>query len=155
MTKRFSILRAKLQELESKLHDALLLHPPESDHQHQHQNHNQTHHANNLSEDIKQKFGFIKNLLSAEISSSPPSKPHHLQHVAHRIASLEEAFLKWDTSSCSCTDSCFHDDGEATGEVGVAVADFAETEDFPEGFKAMVEPQGEKQETSLPLWLLF
>ncbi|XP_028753505.1 uncharacterized protein LOC114713085 [Neltuma alba] len=162
MTKRCSILQSKLQELESKLHEALLLH----DHDDQHQY---------LAEDIKQKFVFIKSLLSAEISSSPPASttPHHLQHVARRIHQLEDAFLKWHSSrgfsggeefevasSCSCTESCFNDDGgEAGGELNVA--EFAEPEEFPEGCKAMVEwketeecPEGfdDEKEKAMAKW---
>ncbi|KAI9081606.1 hypothetical protein K1719_036492 [Acacia pycnantha] len=140
MTKRCSILQSKLQELECILRDALLLHDDDDRHQ-------------ELSEDIKQKFVFIKSLLSAEITSSPAvsTTPHHLQHVARRIQILEDGFQKWHSSrdfsgaeelevasDCSCTDSCFNDDGgEAVGEL--SVAEFAELEEFPDDSKAMVE----------------
>ncbi|XP_054814366.1 uncharacterized protein LOC129314909 [Prosopis cineraria] len=140
MTKRCSILQSKLNELESRLRDALLLH----DHDDQHQF---------ISEDIKQKFVFIKSLLSAEISSSPSSSttPHHLQHVGQRIQQLEHSFLRWDSSrdfsggeefevasSCSCTESCFNDDGGDAG-AELCVDAFAEPEEFPDDSKAMVE----------------
>lgn len=144
MTKRCSILQSKLDELESILHDALIHHDKEDKHK-------------ELSEEIKQRFVFIKSLLSAEISSSPPAptKPHHLLHVSNRIHVLEDAFLKWHSSkedmsqdfdvasSCSCTESCFNDDVVEGGDE-VSVVEFVEPEeDFPVGSNAVVEWKGD------------
>ena len=146
MTKRYSILQSKLHELESILDD-LLLHGPET----------QSH--DSLSKDIKQKIAFIRNLLSAEVASHP-SKPHHLQHISHRLATLEKAFHDWDTyrtlsyeeldkdSTCSCTESCLNDDGEALHEAGLVVFEDPE-ELFHDhvGDKALVEFNGSVVET--------
>ncbi|KAJ7949571.1 putative Transmembrane protein [Quillaja saponaria] len=130
MTESFSVLQKKLQELESALNDALLL-PSET----------QCHHI--VSEGIKQRFIFIKNLLAAEIGSHP-SKPQYLQHIVKRLDKLEKAFEEWDSfrtlafdqienaSTCSCTDSCFNDDGEAFDEMGSP--NFEDPEKFSQGF---------------------
>lgn len=156
MTKTDSVLESKLQELESILNE---LHH----HHHPHDDQTQTPSNTDLSEDFKQKLVFIKNLFSAEISSSPPSKRHHLQHVAQRIKRLEETLQILDSrrefsydqlekgSSCSCTDSCINDDVEAVGEVGVT--EFTEPEELSEGLnKAMVEWKGEEKQTSFALF---
>lgn len=130
MTKSYSILQAKLQELESILDELLLLDPD----------------TQSLSKDIiKQKLDFIGNLLSAEVASHP-SKPHHLHHISQKLAALDKFFHAWDASrtfpheefdkdsSCSCTESCLNDDGEALGLVPEFVGD-----------KALVEFNGEKE----------
>lgn len=80
MTQRYSTLRAKLEELESILNDALLKGPEAHSH-----------------DDIKQKLAFIRNLFSAEVaaassSSSNPSRPHHLHHISQKLATLEKKF---------------------------------------------------------------
>ncbi|KAF7824877.1 putative transmembrane protein [Senna tora] len=134
MSKRCSVLEARLRELESIVHDLFLRH--------------QSDHRIDFSEDERQKFAFVKNLLSAEISSSPPSnKPQRrLQRLAKRVAKLEDAFSnqQFDLmmhSSCSCTESCFEP---------LTMVESTETEDFPEGNdgekkeeQAMVEWEGE------------
>lgn len=61
MTKRYSILQRKLQELESELSQRFSL--PAT-----------TACSQLLLEDIEQRFAFLKNLLSAEVASHP-SKP--------------------------------------------------------------------------------
>ena len=111
ITKRYAILQKKLKELESEL-DQLFSLPPE------------TPYNQRFSQDIQQRFLFLKNLLSAEIASRP-RKPYHLQHIAQRLLELEAAFQEWDSfqtsaldhvekgSTCSCTESCLNDDGEA------------------------------------------
>ncbi|XVE63895.1 hypothetical protein DITRI_Ditri07aG0057800 [Diplodiscus trichospermus] len=110
MTKRYGILQKKLKELESQLHQLFSL-PPE------------TPYHQRFSQDIQQRFLFLKNLMSAEIASRP-RKPYHLQHIAKRLLELEAAFQEWDRfqtsaadhvdkcSTCSCTESCLNDDGE-------------------------------------------
>ncbi|XWS36946.1 hypothetical protein CRYUN_Cryun19dG0001400 [Craigia yunnanensis] len=111
MTKRYAILQKKLKELESEL-DQLFSLPPE------------TPYNQRFSQDIQQRFLFLKNLLSTEIASHP-RKPYHLQYIAQRLLELEAAFQEWDSfqtspldhvekgSTCSCTESCLNDDGEA------------------------------------------
>ncbi|XVF11189.1 hypothetical protein REPUB_Repub08aG0004500 [Reevesia pubescens] len=113
MTKRYAILQKKLKELESELNQVFSLQP------------DQTPYHQRFSQDIQQRFLFLKNLLSAEIVSSP-RKPYHLQHIAQRLLELEAAFKEWDSfqtsaapdhvekgSTCSCTESCLNDDGQA------------------------------------------
>ena len=104
-------MQKKLKELESELDQVFSL-PLEAPY---HQR---------FSQDIQQRFLFLKNLLSAEIASHP-RKPYHLQHIAQRLLELEAAFQEWDSfqtsspdhvekgSTCSCTESCLNDDGEA------------------------------------------
>ncbi|EOY22899.1 Uncharacterized protein TCM_014933 [Theobroma cacao] len=125
MTKKsFTILQKKLKELESELNQVFAL-PPE------------TPHHKSFSQDIQQRFLFLKNLLSAEIASRP-GKPY-LQHIAQRFLELESAFQDWDSfqasapdhiekgSTCSCTDSCLNDDGEAAeGSLELSLADMEE-----------------------------
>ncbi|XAR66138.1 hypothetical protein NMG60_11012242 [Bertholletia excelsa] len=116
MTKRYHILRKKLAELETRLSQLLALAP-------------ETPHSHLLSDDVDQRFVFLKNLLSAEIASGP-SKPHHLGHIHRHVNDLYSAFRQWDAgvnggapggqpedlvdakSTCSCTESCLNDDGE-------------------------------------------
>ncbi|XVE56374.1 hypothetical protein DITRI_Ditri04bG0004100 [Diplodiscus trichospermus] len=110
MTKRYAILQKKLKELESELKQAVAL-PPE------------TPHRRRFSQDIQQRFLFLRNLLSAEITSGP-RKPYHLQRLGQKLLELETAFQEWDSfqistpdhvekgSTCSCTESCLNDDGE-------------------------------------------
>ncbi|GLT57394.1 hypothetical protein SLA2020_303690 [Shorea laevis] len=114
MTKRYSILRKKLQELESTLTHVFSL--PVT-----------TPCSQLVLEEIHQRFVFAKNLLSAEVASHP-SKPHHLQHLAQRLKELNHDFREWESlkasdfthvdhdnaSGCSCTESCLNDDGEAS-----------------------------------------
>jgi hypothetical protein len=121
MTKRYSILRKKLQEVESELRHVFSL--PVT-----------TPCSELLLEEIHQKFVFAKNLLSAEVASHP-SKPHHLQHLEQRLTELERDFQEWvnfkasafdhveddNASRCSCTESCLNDDGEASSDLGSPV----------------------------------
>lgn len=116
MTKLYKILRKKLKELKAELIYVFSI-PEEKNPYHQ-----------LLSEEIEQRFLFLKKLLSAEIASNP-SKPHHLQHIAQRLNELETAFREWgddhrrtsadvnnfddSASICSCDESCRNDDGEA------------------------------------------
>ncbi|KAJ8752899.1 hypothetical protein K2173_008634 [Erythroxylum novogranatense] len=107
MTKRFAILQNKIDELESELLD-LAHHNPDRQPD---------------SQDIEQRFVFLRTLLSTEVASSP-AKPHHLQHIDKRLTELEAAFHNWDefrttldddddmVSKCSCTESCLNEDGE-------------------------------------------
>lgn len=109
MAKSYKNLQAKLQELQSILDEALLLGP---DIQSQ----------DSISNDIKHKLAFIGNLLTAEVASHHPSKPHHLHHISERLSTMERDFHHWDSfrslpcndfdkdSICSCTDSCLNDD---------------------------------------------
>ncbi|KAK8598837.1 hypothetical protein V6N13_076783 [Hibiscus sabdariffa] len=111
MTKRYTTLQKKLKELESQLNQALSLPLETTSHQ-------------SFSQDIQQRFLFLNNLLSAEVSSGPRN-PFHLQHIAKRVLELEAAFKEWDSfqssapdhveegSACSCTESCLNDDGES------------------------------------------
>ncbi|OMO98128.1 hypothetical protein COLO4_14128 [Corchorus olitorius] len=113
MTKRYKILQKKLKELESELNQVFALSHDTPLDQH-------------ISQDIENKFLFLNNLLSAEITSSP-RKPYHLQHIAQRLLELDAAFhqnLAPDHvekgSACSCTESCLNDDGEAEVEEGLS-----------------------------------
>lgn len=111
MTKSYSILQKKLQELDSQL---VIICSLQADPPIIHQL---------LAQDFEQRLVFLKNLLSAEIASHP-TKPHHLNHMSHRLDYIESTFRDWDTtgptalhhldnaSSCSCTESCLNDDGE-------------------------------------------
>lgn len=74
MSKRYKILQKKVQELEAKLRPA------------------ETENLNLNRERIQQRFEFLKNLLSAEIASSRPSKHTHLLHIGKRLTELEIAF---------------------------------------------------------------
>ncbi|TYI52183.1 hypothetical protein E1A91_D12G229000v1 [Gossypium mustelinum] len=115
MTKRYTILQKKLKELESQLKQVNSL-PLDTPHHHR------------FSQDIQQRFLFLNNLLSAEISCRP-KRPFHLQPIAKRLHELEAAFRDWDTfrsppsdhvekgPPCSCTGSCFNDEGEAASEL--------------------------------------
>ncbi|GAV87896.1 hypothetical protein CFOL_v3_31320 [Cephalotus follicularis] len=128
MTKNYTILRRKLQELETKLDEAVSL--------------PQQEHTQFDAQDIEQSFVFLKNLLSAEIALHP-SKPRHLNHMDNRLTELETSFHKWVTSktltdddhietvsTCSCTESCLNDDGEASAVSGSL--GFEETEMYLE-----------------------
>lgn len=115
MTKRYTILQKKLKELESQLKQVSSL-PLD------------TPHHRRFSQDIQQRFLFLNNLLSAEIACRP-KKPFHLQPIAKRLLELEAAFRDWDSfrssppdhvekgPACSCTGSCFNDEGEAASEL--------------------------------------
>lgn len=118
-------MQSKLRELQCILDEALLLGPETQSH-------------DSISNEIKQKFAFIGNLLSAEVASHP-SKPHHLHHISERLSTLEKEFHQWDSfrslpchddsdrdSTCSCTESCHNDDGEALDDTDLV--DFEETE---------------------------
>ncbi|TKY68008.1 hypothetical protein E2542_SST10905 [Spatholobus suberectus] len=147
MTRSYKKLQAKLQELQSVLDEALLLGSETQSH-------------DSISNDIKQKFAFIGNLLSAEVASHP-SKPHHLHHISERLSTLEREFHQWDSfrtlsfndsdkdSTCSCTESCLNDDGEARD--GTDSVAFEEPEKiFPDSNceKAMVEYGGAVSEAT-------
>ncbi|KAG6720986.1 hypothetical protein I3842_03G089800 [Carya illinoinensis] len=139
MTKRYSILQKKLQELESELNRVYSLAAQ-----------TQTPCPDAVLEDIHQKFVFVSNLLSAELASGP-SKPHHLYHIARRLSELERAFLVWDgrfktsalnfddnASTCSCsTESYLDDDGEASDNLGSPVY----YEDDPERFSQVLQEE--------------
>ncbi|KAK7258226.1 hypothetical protein RIF29_32780 [Crotalaria pallida] len=128
MTKSYSILHAKVHELQTTLDDLLLLGPDTESHHHQ------------SKENIKQKLDFIRNLLNAEVASHP-SEPDRLQHISERLEALDKAFQQWDNTSptfpyqdndfddkdstCSCTESCFNDDGEGFVDFDDVVGDKA------------------------------
>ncbi|KAK7263853.1 hypothetical protein RJT34_31450 [Clitoria ternatea] len=136
MTKNYKTLQSKLQELESILDEALLQDP------------------DTVSHDIKQKFAFVRKLLSAEVASHP-SKPHHLHQISEWLAKMEKGFHQWDASrtfsshdsakqsTCSCTESRVNDDGEALDDSELIVFDDPEKL-FPGviGEKAIVEYSG-------------
>uniref|UniRef100_M1B341 DUF7610 domain-containing protein n=1 Tax=Solanum tuberosum TaxID=4113 RepID=M1B341_SOLTU len=145
MTKRYGILRKKLEKLESDLH-LLFTFPPDS----------ATHEI--LSHAIEQQLEFLNHLLAAEITSSP-SKPRHLYHIGRRLNELETVFdlhsqqqldgnnmNDHDAASvCSCSESCINDDGETAVErnFGDSTVNY---EDSPVvDFKGVEEVDGEEQ----------
>lgn len=126
MTKRYSILQKKLQELESLLNDIFSF--SEDHDRNTIPPHYFTAKLTNLTTEFIQRLDFFKSLLTAE-KTSHPSKPHHLQHMSQRLDELESAFLDWagfgnsspqhhidDASTCSCTESCLNDDGEVSDD---------------------------------------
>ncbi|KAK9292283.1 hypothetical protein L1049_020247 [Liquidambar formosana] len=142
MTKRYAILQKKLQELESELNQVFTF-PAE----------NPCHQL--LSEGIDQRFVFLNNLLSAEIASHP-KKPHHLEHIAHRLVELETAFHDWDDfrtsaidhidtiSTCSCTESCLNDDdGEGSDGLDSRVCEEDDVQVFYDGVIEEKPPEEE------------
>jgi hypothetical protein len=149
MTKRYSILRKKLQEVESVLSHVFSL--PVT-----------TPCSDLLLEEIRQRFVFVKSLLSAEVASHP-SKPHHLQHLSQRLEELERDFRAWESfrasgfdradhdnaSGCSCTESCLNDDGEASGDLGSPVYE-EEPDRFPEGLIGEKALAGLNRENGMP-----
>lgn len=123
MTKKFGILQKKVKELESDVNQVVSLLPETPRHQ-------------RFSQEIQQRFLFVKNLLSAEIASRP-RKPHHLQHLVQRLLELESTFQEWDNfqtsaplekgnSTCSCTESCLIDDEGSSDEILMSFADHME-----------------------------
>ncbi|TQD98516.1 hypothetical protein C1H46_015764 [Malus baccata] len=131
MTKKYKTLRKKLKELESYLESVLSLPPEESAAECQLQ-----HFA-----DMAQRLSFLEKMLSAE-KASGPSKPKHLKHMSRRIKELGKILFEWAYSlgltssgidcdhvhdddhedvgsTCSCTESCLNDDGDAA-EDGVS-----------------------------------
>ncbi|KAL6972547.1 hypothetical protein U1Q18_002849 [Sarracenia purpurea var. burkii] len=153
MTKRYATLQRKLEELESSVAEVTAL-PAETP----------CHHL--LSESIEQRLLFLNNLLSAEMASHP-SKPHHLDHIAQKLAYLESVFRHWDdhqtdsaaaeadalgpfdvASTCSCTESCLNDDGE----------DFDVFEDLPaveENAPIESVRDGKREEGRDRMWAYF
>lgn len=131
MTKRYGILRKKLEKLESDIH-LLFTFPPNTE----------THEI--LYHGIEQQLEFLNHLLAAEITSSP-SKPRHLYHIARRLSELETAFIHSQQQShgnmndhdaasvCSCNESCLNDDGEAAVErdFDVSMVNYDVPEDSP------------------------
>lgn len=86
-----------------------------------------------LADGIKQRFVFLKTLLSAEQNvptanqiQDPPDH-HHLKQIGLRVRELEAAFRNWDefrhstvhlidtASTCSCAESCFDDEDDVDG----------------------------------------
>ncbi|TQD98986.1 hypothetical protein C1H46_015353 [Malus baccata] len=130
MTKTYRILRKKLKELESYLESVLALPPEELAAE------CQLHHFL----DMAQRLSFLEKMLSAEKASSP-SKPKHLEHMSRRLKELGKILSEWVDSlgltssgmdcehvrddhedvgsTCSCTESCLNDDGDATADDGV------------------------------------
>ncbi|PON56261.1 hypothetical protein PanWU01x14_182730 [Parasponia andersonii] len=112
MTKRYSILQKRLQELKSQLNE--ISRDKHNDDDVEDQNKIQIL-------DFEQRLGFVRTLLSAEIASRP-TKPHHLVHMSQIFHELEAAYLDGfkttsfddhdNSSTCSCTESCLNDDGE-------------------------------------------
>lgn len=141
MTKRYGILRKKLEKLESDLH-LLFTFLPESE----------THDI--LSHAIEQQLEFLNHLLAAEITSSP-SKPRHLYHIARRLSELETIFLHSQdgnnyndrdvVSVCSCSDSCLNDDGEAAVDVSTVNYDVPEDSDSPIKLVEEIDGEGKGQ----------
>ncbi|KAK8658863.1 hypothetical protein V6N13_029082 [Hibiscus sabdariffa] len=140
MAKRNTILQKKLKELESILNQALSLPLETASHQ-------------SFSQDIQQRFLFLNNLLSAEVSSGPRN-PFHLQHIAKRVLELEAAFKEWDSfqssaldhvekgSACSCTESCLNDDdddGETVAEEGSTDHQLISLSDLEQAAEASTE----------------
>lgn len=134
MTRRYKTLQKKLKELKAELRFVFSLPPGQND------DHNTPYHQL-LSEEIQQRILFVKNLLTAEITSHPlRSRPHHLSHIAKRLTDLESAFHEWDDhrrsvtsrdydihnlgdaiSICSCDEREAYE-SENTGEVGSSSA---------------------------------
>lgn len=123
-----AILTKKLHELESRLREAFVSprRPPTEEEQEA----APPGYAPPSVDDICRRFEFLKTLLCAEMESHQESKPAHLYHIAERLASLEDAYRNWaefglspenpqafDTmSTCSCTSSCFNEEGDDEGK---------------------------------------
>ncbi|KAK9143173.1 hypothetical protein Syun_012573 [Stephania yunnanensis] len=112
----FAVLQKKLEELESSIREVVEL-PLET-------------FCHDLeAESIKNRFGFLKTLLTAE-TESYPHVPEDLQFITQKVSELEKVFQEWDSlrtspmlmlppplvdhndtsSSCSCT----HGDDESS-----------------------------------------
>lgn len=101
MSKRYTILVKKLEELETGLVQ-LLCHLPADDE-------TSSSYSNNLSRDIEQKLEFLKNLLSTELLTSasnqnPSRRPaddrslrNSLAHISQRLAQLESSLRQWQS----------------------------------------------------------
>ncbi|KZV41418.1 hypothetical protein F511_12146 [Dorcoceras hygrometricum] len=99
-------------------------------------------------DDVVQRIGFLKNLLSLEEVTSPLQNPGQLHDIAEKIAALEAAFYEWDESRTSalsncddtlsicsdCTHAMLNDgvDSEHVSETPVSAAEDLDGEKWPE-----------------------
>lgn len=108
MERPYAVLEKKLHELESILNE-IFFHAAKED-------------KSGFYDEIVARIGFLKTLHAAEMESNAEGTPHHLSHIARRLAALEDAFHNWvdsgilpedhpdDLSVCSCTHACFLND---------------------------------------------
>lgn len=108
MERPYAVLQKKLHELESILNE-MLFHPAKEV-------------KSEFYDEMMARIGFLRTLHAAEMESNAQGTLHHVpDHIARRLAALEDAFHNWvdfgippedhldDLSVCSCTHSCFND----------------------------------------------
>ncbi|KAG6747382.1 hypothetical protein POTOM_049786 [Populus tomentosa] len=113
MAKQSSMLQKKLRELEHELINKVFSLPAE------------TQLSELYIQDVEQRFFFLKNLLSAETTSSSKRPQYRLQQIGKRLSDLETAFYDRNNNNktattqvqlenVSCSASCLDDDGDQT-----------------------------------------
>ncbi|KAJ6869602.1 hypothetical protein NC651_034361 [Populus alba x Populus x berolinensis] len=113
MAKQSSMLQKKLRELEHELINKVFSLPAE------------TQLSELYIQDVEQRFFFLKNLLSAETTSSSKRLQYRLQQIGKRLSDLETTFYERNNNNktattqvqlenVSCSASCLDDDGDQT-----------------------------------------
>jgi hypothetical protein len=113
MAKQSSMLQKKLQELEHELINKVFSLPAE------------TQLSELYIQDVEQRFFFLKNLLTAETTSSSKRPQYRLQQIGKRLSDLETAFYDRNNNNrtattqvqlenVSCSASCLDGDGDQT-----------------------------------------
>ncbi|CAK7337038.1 unnamed protein product [Dovyalis caffra] len=107
------------------------------------------------TQDVEQRFFFLKTLLSAETASSSKKSQFCLQLIGKRLSDLETAFYDWSDNNetvltaqdqlgnVSCTESCLDDDGDQTSEE-TGLHEFEEAENV---FQSLIEVKKPLKET--------
>lgn len=125
--------------------------------------------------DMAQRLSFLEKMLSAEKASSP-SKPKHLEPMSRRLKELGKILSEWVdslgltssgmdcehvrddhedvVSTCSCTESCLNDNGDATADNGVdGLSSPQWYQDLEEGCYEEKEEEQEEEYKELPVVL--